>query len=102
MYMFSKEVSYILENYTKFSYLDLREKIGFFSDIDNIKELDKELGTAIDIIRKIFIRIGKWFIVSSALLALLLIKEKDGTIDYIITVIVAGLYFTIGKAYVNL
>ena len=103
MYMFSKEINYILEHFDKYSYLDIRDKLEFFRDIYSIKALDKELGMAIELFRDIVVKIGKWFILSSAILSLVLLKEKPmESVDYIITVIVSALYFTIGKSYVNI
>jgi hypothetical protein len=99
-YVFGNEIEYILSNYKKWEILDIRDKFGFFSDIKEIKNINKDLSTAIAIVRRIIKTVGKFFIFSYVFLAL--IKAVDGDVDYLITIIVGFLYFSIGYYFLKI
>ena len=99
-YVFGNEVEYILENYNKWVILDIRDKFGFFSDIKSIKQVNPDIASAIALIKRLIITIGKIYIFSSVVLAI--IQGLDGNIDFIISIIVAVLYFSIGYYYLKI
>lgn len=99
-YIFSNEIEYIINNYKKWEILDIRDKFGFFKDIKEIKKINKDLSTAILMLKRIIKTVGKFFIFSYVILAI--IKATDGDVDYLITVIVGFLYFSIGYYYLKI
>ena len=99
-YVFGNEIEYILENYNKWIILDIRDKFGFFSDIKSIKQVNSDLSAAIALIKRIIIVIGKIYIFSGVILAIL--KAFNGNIDHIVSMIVGVLYFSIGYYYLKI
>lgn len=99
-YVFGNEIEYILDNYNKWIILDIRDKFGFFSDLKSIKEINSDLSVAIALIKRVIVVVGKMYIFSAVFLAIL--QAFNGEIDYILSMIVGALYFSIGYYYLKI